>query len=219
MRNLIIIGAGGLGKEAAWTALAMNRDFSGLDRWHLLGFADDDTSLLQHRVFDVPVLGTPEKIAVEDGPLWFHCAIGDNQLRRSLAERCLRLHWRPATLIHPSVIKARDVIMGEGVYIGAGSIINPDARIGEFVLINQRVAIGHDAVLEDWSQINPGAQINGQCRVGLGAMIGSNASMHPGVTVGAHAIVGSNSQVLRNVPPNTTVNGVPAQVIYHNRQQ
>ncbi len=37
MRNLIIIGAGGLGKEVAWAATTMNRAFSGLDRWRRLG--------------------------------------------------------------------------------------------------------------------------------------------------------------------------------------
>ncbi len=218
MRNLIIIGAGGLGKEAAWTALAMNRAYSGLDRWQLLGFADDDAKLLQHQVFDLPVLGRPEEIGTENGPLWFHCAIGDNQRRRSLAKRCLRLNWRPATLIHPSVIRANNIVIGEGVYIGAGTIINPDVRVGDFVLINQRVAVGHDATLEDWCQLNPGAQINGQCQVGPGATIGSNASLHPGVRIGAHAVVGSNSQVLRDVTPDTTVNGVPAHPIYKKRK-
>ena len=52
--------------------------------------------------------------------------------------------------------------------------------------------------------------ITGFVKVGRGAFIGSNASIHPRKTVGANAIVGANSQVVRSVKADTTVNGVPA---------
>ena len=78
------------------------------------------------------------------------------------------------------------------------------------MLINTRAAIGHDAVVEDFSQICPGAQINGNCKVGRRALIGSNASIFPGISIGEGATVGGNSQVIRIVKANKTVNGVPA---------
>lgn len=217
MYNLVIVGAGGLGKEVAWTVQEINRQFSELHRWNLCGFIDDNPTLRDQRLMDLPIIGNPEKSNLPH-PVWFHCAIGDNARRKHLAERCLSLNWQPASLIHPTVQTADNVFIGGGVYIGAGAIINPDVRIEQFVLINQRVAIGHDAVIESFSQLNPGAQINGNCRIGSRAMIGSNASLHPGTHVGTEAVVGSNSQVVRNVSPGTTVNGVPAQTVFRKKQ-
>ncbi len=214
MRKLIIIGAGGLGKEVAWTALAMNQAWSGTDRWELIGFADDNEALHGREVWGLRVVGRPEAIAAAgNNELWFHCAVGNNAQRELVAERCLKIGMTPASIIHPSVLVAPRCTIGNGTYIGAGSIVNPDVTIGRFVLINQRVAIGHDAVVEDFAQANPGAQINGACRISRQALIGSNASLHPGIEVGANAVVGSNSQVVRNVRAGTTVVGVPARLI------
>ncbi len=212
MRKLLIIGAGGFGKEVAWTAFEMNRAFTQLDRWELLGFADDDVEKHGQELFGLTVLGTPEEVAARlDGTqLWYHCATGNNENRERLAARLDALGCRAATVIHPSAILAPRVPVGEGCYLGALTVVNPGVSVGEHVLINQRVAVGHDAVLDDFSQINPGGQVNGLCRIGRSALIGSNASLHPAVHVGKRAVVGANSQVLRDVPPDTTVNGVPA---------
>ena len=210
MRNLIIIGAGGFGREVAWTVEEMNRHFSDVDRMKIAGFADDNKSLTGRVVDGYAVLGTLDELPNPEN-FWFHCAIGNNKSRRSLAERCLALGMTPAAVVHPSALIAPNVEVGPGGYIGAYSILNPSVSVGRFVLINQRVAVGHGSVLEDYSQANPGAQINGACHLQAGALIGSNASLHPGVSIGENAIVGSNSQVLRNVAPRTTVNGVPAR--------
>lgn len=212
MRTLLIIGAGGFAKEVLWSALEMNRAFTQLDRWDLVGLADDDEAKHGQEVSGHPVLGLPETVVADlDGrEVWYHCATGLNENRCRLAARLDALGCHAATIIHPSALIAPNVQIGGGAYIGAFTVINPDVVIGDHVLINQRVAIGHDVVLEGFSQVNPGGQINGTCRVGRFALIGSNASLHPTVRVGERAVVGANSQALQNVPPNTTVNGVPA---------
>lgn len=221
MRNLLIIGAGGFAKEVIWTALEMNRSFSRLDRWQIIGFADDDDSKKGREVFGFPVLGRAEE-AVSDrddsADIWYHCATGHNKNRAHMAARLEALGCRAATIMHPSALVAPCVQMGGGCYVGAFTVINPDVTLGDHVLINQRVAIGHDAVLQSFSQVNPGGQINGMCRVGRFALVGSNASLHPGVQVGDHAVVGANSQVLRNVPAGSTVNGVPAIQAFSHKQ-
>lgn len=221
MRKLLIIGAGGFGKEVLWAALEMNRSFSELDRWEVVGFADDDGAKVGQDIRDIPVLGTPEEAMARFAgePLWFHSATGNNRNREKLCRRLEANGGRAATIIHPASVISPYASIDEGTYVGALSVINPDAEIGRHVLINQRVAIGHDAVLEDYCQINPGGQINGQCRVGRHALIGSNASLHPSVEVGESAVVGANSQVLRDVLPRTTVNGVPATQTFPHQMQ
>ncbi len=52
--------------------------------------------------------------------------------------------------------------------------------------------------------------------IGKKAFIGGGAVINPGVTVGERAIVGCNSVVLKDVPANSVVGGVPAQILKEN---
>jgi len=212
LKNIVIVGAGGFGTEAIWVLEEMNRLSQEEERWNILGYVDDDINKKNLNFYGYRTIGTPEEIAAhhDSSDLWFFCAIGNNINKINVVTRIEQFGWRAACLMHPSVIFAREVSVGEGTYIGAGSVVCPNVTIGKHVLINTRVAVGHDAVLENFSQLCPGAQINGECRVGRGALIGSNASLLPGTEVGAGAIVGANSQVIRNVKAGSTVNGVPA---------
>lgn len=210
MKNIVVVGAGGFGTEAIWVLEEMNRSSGKV--WNILGYVDDDRRKKDQIYYDYRNLGIPEEVAesLKQQEIWYYCAIGDNSVRMKVVERLDNLGWHPAILIHPSVIFARNISIGEGTYIGAGSVICPNAVIGRHVLINTRAAIGHDAVIADFSQICPGGQINGACKVGRGALVGSNASILPGKSVGDGAIVGGNAQVVRSVKPGSTVNGVPA---------
>lgn len=216
MKKLIVAGAGGFGCEALWVAEEMNAQSPAAPPWKILGYADDDPQKIGHGSFGYPVLGRPEDVAAQlvGEEIWYYCAVGDNLNRRQVGKRLDGLGWRAATLIHPSVIRARDATVGEGCYVGALSILNPACRIGRHVLINQRVAIGHEVLVDDFAQVCSGAQVNGGCRIGAGALIGSNASLYQGTSVGKGAMVGSNSLLLKSVPDGVSVMGVPAQTFY-----
>ena len=218
VRNLIIFGGGGFGMEAAWVAEEMTAARLDGAQWQVLGYADDDRHKVGAKSYGYEILGSPEEIAARLGPaeLWYHCALGNNQLRRNVAERLDRLGWRAATLMHPSVIRAKDIQVGPGCYVGALAILCPACRIGRHVLINQRTAVGHGSELGDFSQVCPGAQINGDCRIGAGALVGSNASIHQGKSVGEGATVGANSLVVRAVAPGQSVMGTPARPFFTN---
>jgi sugar O-acyltransferase (sialic acid O-acetyltransferase NeuD family) len=209
MRKLVVFGAGGFGQEAVWLAEAMNDAGQPDERWEILGYLDDDSAKQGRSYYGYPVLPDPEA-----RDLWYHCAVGSNAAREKVVARLDQRGWKAATLIHPSVIRAREVLVGEGCYIGPGSILSPVAKIGRHVLINQRVSVGHDAVIGDFAQLCPGAQINGRCQIERLALVGSNASIHQGKRVGEAAVVGSNSQVITNVEARTSVGGVPARLLF-----
>lgn len=215
MRDIVVFGAGGFGAEAIWALEEMNKQSSEAELWNILGYVDDDPSKKGCVFYDYKTLGTPEEVAVSNKAkeLWYFCAVGNNKTRASIVERMEKLNWCAALLIHPTAIFARNVKIGEGTYIGAGTIVCPNAVIGKHVLVNVRAVVGHDVVVDDYSQLCPGAQINGECRIGRGSLVGSNASIFPGKKVGEDAIVGGNSQVIRSVKAGTTVNGVPAVII------
>lgn len=209
MRKLVIFGAGGFGQEAIWVAESMNEELPEPLRWEVLGYLDDDSTKVGQRFYGHPVLAAPP----DDRDLWFHCALGSNTAREAVASRLEARGWRPAALIHPSVVQAKFVEVGEGTYVGAGSILSPNARVGRHVIVNQRVSVGHDSLMEDFSQACPGSQINGFCQVLRGALIGSGASIRQGRSVGPRAVVGANSLAVMDVEPGTTVLGVPARLL------
>ncbi len=213
--DLVIVGAGGLGTEFAWVAGEMSNspDRSGAaKRWRAIGYADDASAKKGETSGGLQILGTIEEAVgrLSGRPVHFAVAVGDSTAREKLVRRAETAGWRPATLIHPSVIIAKDARIGEGSYLAPGCVVCPGACVANHVIVNTHASVGHHSILEDYSQICPGARINGGCRVGKHAFIGSNASLNPRVVVGQGSVVGANSLAIRNVAPGTTVLGCPA---------
>jgi sugar O-acyltransferase (sialic acid O-acetyltransferase NeuD family) len=218
MADLVIIGAGGFGAEAVWVAEDMNHAATQshvAPPWDILGYADSAAGKIGQVLYKHAVLGPPELVAsqLREREIWYHVAIGNNQAREKMAQLVNSWGWKAATLIHPTVVIAGNVEIGEGTYVGCGSILCPNARIGRHVLVNVHATVGHDSTLGDFTNVCPGARLNGRCVVERLAFVGSNASLIPGVTIGCGATVGANSQVIMSVKPWVTVLGVPARKI------
>ena len=218
MRKLIIIGAGGFGAEAAWVAREMtsvsSRAGSLVTGWSLVGFADSDERKRRTLHAGYPVHGTIEQAAEAlAGELWFFCAIGDNSTRRHLATAAHSLGWKPATLVHPAALIADTASLLAGTYVGPGSVVSNNARIGEHAIVNMHVSVGHDVVVGDYCQLSPGSRISGFCHIEDLAFLGSNAVLMPGTQVGRGAVVGASSMAHGRIEADTTVCGVPARIV------
>ncbi len=98
--------------------------------------------------------------------------------------------------------------IGHSFYIGhfGNIIINANAIIGDNCNISQGVTIGVSGRGE-----NRGVPI-----IGNNVYMGANATVVGKINVGDGAVIGANSLVIKDVPPNTTVLGVPAVVISNN---
>jgi serine O-acetyltransferase len=101
--------------------------------------------------------------------------------------------------------------------------INPEAMIGRGVFLDHAtgLVIGQTAVIEDNVSILQGVTLGGTGKVGgdrhpkirQGVLIGAGAKILGNIEVGQCARVAAGSVVLKDVPRNTTVAGVPAKVI------
>jgi sugar O-acyltransferase (sialic acid O-acetyltransferase NeuD family) len=215
---LVIIGAGGFASEGAWAAEDINAAAVAQGHnpcWSIRGFAVFDPSRYPPSIYSYPVLGTISQAAaaLENLDASFICMIGDNHLREENVLEAQLLGWNAISLVHPTVVRARETTIGPGSYIGAGSILSPFAQIGAHVVINHHVSVGHDSILHDFSQVCPGARISGKCVLGRASLVGSNATLLPGCRVGDGATVGAGSVALRSVAALSTVMGVPAGAI------
>lgn len=101
--------------------------------------------------------------------------------------------------------------------------INPEARIGRGVFLDHAtgLVVGQTAVIEDDVSILQGVTLGGTGKVGgdrhpkirKGVLIGAGAKILGNIEVGQCARVAAGSVVLKDVPRNVTVAGVPAKVV------
>jgi serine O-acetyltransferase len=110
-----------------------------------------------------------------------------------------------------------------------GVEIHPGALLGRRLFIDHGmgVVIGETAVVASDVTLYQGVTLGGTGKghgkrhptVCDGVFIGNNANVLGNITIGENSRVGAGSVVLSDVPPNSTVVGVPAHIVYRNGQR
>lgn len=90
----------------------------------------------------------------------------------------------------------------------------PDVFWPERITLRENCIVGYDATLLTHEFLQNEYR-TGDVVVGKRAMIGAGAIVLPGVVIGTDAQVAANSLVTEDVPPETTVAGVPAEPVSH----
>jgi serine O-acetyltransferase len=111
-------------------------------------------------------------------------------------------------------IAHRVAMISAQVSISDAAVLHPGVFIPHGPVVIQGVVVVHTgAVLQPWTTIGLiGAGVIGPT-IGPRASIGTGAKVLGPVSVGANARVGANAVVLNDVPPNTTVVGMPAKAV------
>jgi sugar O-acyltransferase (sialic acid O-acetyltransferase NeuD family) len=211
MQNIVILGAGGFGREVLDIIIAQNKVSK---RWKMLGFVDENRELKGKVLNGYPVLGSFDwfsKIDLKE--IRVVCAIGDNISKKKVVEKAKGVGLRFANVVHPSVIMTEFVTLGEGVIICAGCILTNQITIGNHVIINLDVTIGHDSIIEDFCTLSPGVHISGRNKIGEGANVGTGAVTIQGITIGRWSIIGAGAVVAQDIPDKVVAVGVPAKPI------
>lgn len=104
---------------------------------------------------------------------------------------------------------------GDACFFGEGAYLNTchPLQLGDEVCIGSRAMLFTHS---HWQSVLRGySSLFAPIEIGDHVFIGNNAFVFPGVSIGSGSTVTVNSFVAVNVPPDTLVGGVPAQVIRH----
>jgi sugar O-acyltransferase (sialic acid O-acetyltransferase NeuD family) len=196
-QKIIIIGAGGFGREVLWTITECNNESIKYD---ILGFVDDDPNLHNKQISNLPVLGDIDWILSSSlNDVGFVIAIGENKIRKKIVQRLKHKNLKFPIIIHPSSHCASSVNLMEGTIIQAGSIISVDVSIGKHSYINFNCTIGHDTIIDDFVTLSPGVNISGTNKIKTGVMIGTGAATKQNISIGEWSIIGGGTMIGKNI--------------------
>lgn len=208
MKNLIIIGARGWGREVLWS---FKKDYS--DQYNFKGFLDSKADALDGLIGDFPpILSSVEDYEVQPDDIFF-CALGDPVWRKHYADIIEAKGGKFATYIAPTAMVSPNAIIGEGCYVGANTVVSDNVTIAKQVMLHGLCTLGHDV------KIGNNVSIEAYCFFGGYSSVGDNTSIHVRSTIIAHkkigceASVGAGSVVIRNVKDGVHVFGNPATKI------
>ena len=206
MKQLLILGAGGMGKEIYYTA---RHSIGYGTEFVVKGFLDFPNPEWDTNVYP-PILGFEDDYEILPDDV-FTCSIGDVHLKRKVCEKMKARGANFQTLIFDNVQIRENVKIGEGCIIDSFAHIGSDAVIGENCLIQAFSCVAHDCVIGDYARIDVRSLLVGGVVVGNNVTVHTNAVVSHKVMLEDDSTVAAKSFVIKKVKAGTTVLGNPAK--------
>lgn len=208
VERLVVVGAGGHGREAVVIARAARDAGRPLD---VVGVLDDgrpDPAPLA--ALGVRLLGGLDWLERDGAGCTFVAALGYPGPRRAVAAKA-GARARAAVLVHPSSTVGPDVELGPGCVLWPQVAATTRVRLGRHSHLNVGSSVSHDCELGSFVTVGPGARVCGSVVLEDDVWIGAGATVIQGLRVGRGATVGAGAVVVRDVAAGSTVAGVPAR--------
>jgi sugar O-acyltransferase (sialic acid O-acetyltransferase NeuD family) len=207
VQEVVMVGAGGMART--WAEAITSADPGGT-RLRLLGFLDDGEVNPEVLRGFPPLLGPTSRLAQLGAGVEYFLGLGQPQDRRRFAAVADKLGLSPVVIQHPAAAVHRNSVMAPGSGIIGNGLIGVSAQLGFHTHVSWNGIVSHDCIVGDFVSIRPRAQLSGHVVVEDDCVIGAGATVLEGRRVCAGAVVGAGAVVTRDVPPRTTVTGIPA---------
>jgi acetyltransferase EpsM len=119
---------------------------------------------------------------------------------------------RPLSIVSKDA-KIYSSFVGIGVQLFPNSIIQNNAKVGNFSILNTGSILEHDTEIGNGVHLMPGCVIGGNAIIKDYVTIGMNATILPGVVVEQGSYIGAGAVVTKNVEKNNVVTGNPARYL------
>lgn len=206
MREIIIVGAGPLGREIYNWIVSCDHTS------RIKGFIDNFPDALNNYDYPVKIIGD-----IDNHSICHNCdyilAVMLPRLKKDFVIKLKNKGCQFTQFIHPTAMIGKNVSLDEGVVITPYCILSCDIKLGNFVFLNTQTSVGHDVKIGEYSSLNSKVTISGSVEIGDEVMIGSSALILPNKKIASSVIIGSGSVVVGNIKNPVTVFGNPAKAI------
>ena len=212
MKDIVIYGAGGFGREIACLINLINEHSP---EWRLIGFLDDDETIWGSKNKYGEVLGGAEWLNNYDKSLAVAIAVGSPSAVQAITSRISNSNLDFPNLFAPSVtfLDRESLRIGKGNIFCTNCFISCNVQIGDFNLFNGYIPVGHDAIIGNCNVVMPSVNISGAVVLGNGNFLGVQSVVLQGVKVGNNTRIGANSVVMRKTKDGYLYMGNPAKRI------
>lgn len=203
MKNIIIIGAGDLGKEVVWLIEDINKV---QPTYVILGFLDDDIAKDGGEFYGYRVLGDTnqlERIA-EKTPVSAIIAIQDGKTRKKIRESHKGFtNW--ASIIHPTAVIASTSMIGQGSIVFPHVTVSVDTKLGDFELLYINSTICNDCIIGDYVSLMSGASVSERAEIGNECFLAAGCTVYPHKILGQRVEVGVEATANKNYADDSEV--------------
>ncbi len=212
LKKIVILGAGGFGREASLLVEQINRA-SAMEKIELIGFIDDDQKKINQVFRSYKVLGGLSCLSKLAENVLTICVVGKPEIKKNMIIRAEDYSLQHTSLIDPDVELNGELRTGTGVLINKGCIFTTNITIGNHVSINPGCGIGHDVEIGDYTTLMWRVNLSGDVKVGHCCLLGTGVTVLQGLKIGNSVTIGAGAIVTKDLPDNCTAVGIPARII------
>lgn len=206
MNKIIIVGAGGFGRELLLWIKDINK---AKPTWTIAGFIDDNLHALDNVECDYHIIGTIKDWQPREDEE-FAIALADPYTKEKVAQALKEKGAKFATVIHPTGIITEFSHYGEGLVMFPYSKLSCNSTVGDFVTILSS-PIGHDTYIGDYSTISGNCNVVRNVEIGKYVFLAAGVCIAQDVCIGDGAYLGLGAVVLKDVIPGAKMFGNPAR--------
>ncbi len=200
MNNIVIMGAGELGKEVLWLIEDINRIEP---TWVILGFLDD-TKEKGDMVNGYPVIGTMSQLEELHSKQDFYAIIAvQNGTDKSEIASKHKGFCRWTSIVHPTAVVAPESRVGEGTIVFPQVTVSVDSIIGKHCLLYIHAIICNDCMLGDYTSVMSGVSIAEHATVGERSYLSAGCDVYPGIKIGKNCKVSVGTTVDEDLSDGT----------------
>jgi sugar O-acyltransferase (sialic acid O-acetyltransferase NeuD family) len=211
MFNIIVVGAGGFGREVyQWSKVSFSPE-----EYQIKGFLDDNENALDQKGIDLPILGGIIKhskeyqIQVNDR---FIIGIGDLSIKKTLIRALEQRGARFISLIHPTAVVSETAKLGRGVVICPFATISDHVTLDDYAMVNFYASCGHDSRVGKYSILSPYATLNGHAIIENEVFMATHSTVTINCRIGARTKINANSVAMKSCPEGSFIYGVPGKM-------
>jgi sugar O-acyltransferase (sialic acid O-acetyltransferase NeuD family) len=215
MYDIIIVGAGGFGREVyAWAYETYLE--SENENYRIKGFIDSNPKSLDGFNIDCKVLSDENKYSISENDR-FIVAIGNIDLKKKIVNTLIEKEAQFVSLIHHTAIITPTAKIGKGCVICPFVIVSDNVIINDFSMLNYYSSCGHDATVGKYSILSPYATLNGFSVLEDEVFLGTHSTVTYNSKIGYRSKVSANSVAMNDAPRHSLIYGVPgkSRVIFH----